>query len=76
MAKITTLKVPQSKVRELAVLCDALDIKIISQYATESLFGDVEVSCIVKMDDNEIPATLKEEKLKEKFGKYIKAEEV
>lgn len=61
--------------KELAVLCDALDIKIISQYATESLFGDVEVSCIVKIDSNEIPEALKEEKLKEKFGKYIKGEE-
>ncbi len=75
MAVITTLKVPQSKMRELAVLCDALDIKILSQYSTESLFGDIEINCIVKADSNEIPETLKIEKLKEKFGKYIKPEE-
>ena len=75
MAKVVNLKIPQSKIRELAVLCDALDIKIISQYSTESLFGEIEINCILKIDSNEIPEGLKEEKLKEKFSKYIKGEE-
>jgi len=74
MAKVVNLKVPQSRIKELAVLADALDIKIISQYSTESLFGDIDVHCLLKIEGNEIPEALKEEKLREKFGKYIKEE--
>jgi hypothetical protein len=69
-----SLTVPQSIVRQLAVYLDALDIDIISQYSSETLFGELEVHFLVKITGNEIPEALKEEKLREKFGKYIKHE--
>jgi hypothetical protein len=71
-SKIIYLAIPENKYRSLVNLCSALDIDIVSIYEKDSLFSENILNCALKVQkDSEISLELKEEKLKEKFGKYI-----
>ena len=70
--RLTKLKIPMNKVLEFCKFCESMDIKVLCTFQVEDLLAD-SVVFIVRADFNsELPQALKEEKLKEKFGNFIK----
>lgn len=71
--KILSVRLPKSKVREFNIFCDTMEIKIISSWVEDELFEDYWHAEIKIYSSPEMPEELKEEKLNEKYSKYIKA---
>lgn len=64
-------KVPEEKTDEFNQYLDSLDVIVLSSYSKEDFFGDVSVMYACKIVKGELPEDLVNEKLKEKYSKYI-----
>jgi len=71
MKKTITVKVHNSSMEKFSEFCDDFDIKIINTWSKEDFWGEFIVFNVLRLEKTSIPLELKEEKLKEHWGKNI-----
>lgn len=69
--KQSVVALPVSQLIAFSAFCHALDITIALSWSRESLLGEITVYAVVYIEKTGISAEMKEEKLREKFGRFL-----